>query len=416
MDSWSLQRYIYNEEILARQQFGSSQGQVRRSRRQMEPVISSIPYFIDSRQGNDMGDATEAEGFMTRVDEIIVQVDKLEKRVIEIEQFYLARGDAHQNISKGSSTLKDKDKEKHITGIRKQQQDASRREGAAAKRMQELMRQFATIFRQITQHKWAWPFMDPVDVEGLGLHDYYEVIDKPMDFRTIKIKMEAKDGSGYKNVREIYADVRLVFKNAMRYNDEKNDVHVMAKTLLDKFEEKWLQLLPKVAEEEKRQVEEEAELQFDMQLAQEATYANMAREISNEISEADMNLKSLREMVIQRCRKMSTEEKRKLGIALTRLSPEDLTKALEIVAENNPDFQATAQEVDLDIDAQSDYTLWRLKVFVKDALPIKSKNAGAIEGINNDIIDDNKKNNSKRRREICDALVKSAIKRTKKVV
>lgn len=43
----------------------------------MEPVISSIPYFIDSRQGNDMGDATEAEGFMTRVDEIIVQVDKV---------------------------------------------------------------------------------------------------------------------------------------------------------------------------------------------------------------------------------------------------------------------------------------------------------------------------------------------------
>lgn len=29
---------------------------------------------------------------------------------------------------------------------------------------------------QITQHKWAWPFLDPVDVEGLGLHDYYEVM------------------------------------------------------------------------------------------------------------------------------------------------------------------------------------------------------------------------------------------------
>ncbi|XP_022926549.1 transcription factor GTE6-like isoform X3 [Cucurbita moschata] len=249
---------------------------------QMEPVPSSIPDFVDSRQGNDTGDAAEAEGFMHRVDEISVQIDKLEKRVIEIEQFYLARGDAQQNISKASSTLKDKDKEKHITSIRKQQQDSSRREGAAAKRMQELMRQFATIFRQISQHKWAWPFLDPVDVEGLGLHDYYEVIDKPMDFSTIKNKMEAKDGSGYKNVREIYADVRLVFKNAMRYNDEKNDVHVMAKTLLEKFEEKWLQLLPKVAEEEKRKVEEEVEFQFDMQHAQEATYANMARDISNE--------------------------------------------------------------------------------------------------------------------------------------
>lgn len=70
-----------------------------------------------------------------------------------------------------------------------------------------------------------------------------------MDFSTIKNQMEAKDSIGYKNVREICADVRLVFKNAMKYNDERSDVHVMAKTLLAKFEEKWLQLLPKVTEE-----------------------------------------------------------------------------------------------------------------------------------------------------------------------
>lgn len=31
------------------------------------------------------------------------------------------------------------------------------------------------VVLQITQHKWAWPFLDPVDVEGLRLHDYYEV-------------------------------------------------------------------------------------------------------------------------------------------------------------------------------------------------------------------------------------------------
>ena len=70
-----------------------------------------------------------------------------------------------------------------------------------------------------------------------------------MDFSTIKKKMEAKDGNGYKNIHEICSDVRLVFKNAMKYNDERSDVHVMAKTLLAKFEEKWLLLLPKVTEE-----------------------------------------------------------------------------------------------------------------------------------------------------------------------
>lgn len=71
-----------------------------------------------------------------------------------------------------------------------------------------------------------------------------------MDFDTIQNKMKAKDSSnGYKNVREIYADVKLVFANAMKYNDETHDVHCMAKKLSEKFEEKWLQLLPKVNEE-----------------------------------------------------------------------------------------------------------------------------------------------------------------------
>lgn len=69
-----------------------------------------------------------------------------------------------------------------------------------------------------------------------------------MDFSTIRRKMDAKDGTGYKNVREIYSDVRLIFKNAMKYNDRKHDIHVMAKNLLEKFEKKWLQLLPKVVE------------------------------------------------------------------------------------------------------------------------------------------------------------------------
>ncbi|KAH7537386.1 hypothetical protein FEM48_Zijuj03G0087000 [Ziziphus jujuba var. spinosa] len=282
---------------------------------------------------------------------------------------------------------------------------------------------------QLTQHKWAWPFMQPVDVEGLGLHDYYEVIDKPMDFSTIKNQMEAKDGTGYKDVRQICADVRLIFKNAMKYNDERSNVHEMAKTLLAKFEEKWLQLLPKVAEEEERRKAEETEAQLNMQLAQEAVHAKLTRDISNELYEVDMHLEDLREMVVQKCRKMSTEEKRKLGAALTRLSPEDLSKALEIVAQSNPGFQATGEEVDLDIDAQSESTLWRLKIFVKDALEVQGKSLASDGGNNsntkpisnnnnNDPSNNNHTNNNnsnnKRKREIGDAIAKTVKKKGKK--
>ncbi|KAJ9545427.1 hypothetical protein OSB04_025134 [Centaurea solstitialis] len=357
-----------------------------------------------------------------QVDDLFTKVEKLEQRVNEIEQFYLNSSNKQSSSSQKSLLVKDKDKVKHIPGYKKHQQEAARREATAAKRMQEIMRQFGSILRQITQHKWAWPFMQPVDVEGLGLRDYYEVIDRPMDFSTIKNLMEAKDGTEYKHVRDICSDVRLVFQNAMKYNDDKSDVHVMAKTLLEKFEEKWLQFLPRVTEEEKRREEEEAEAQLSIQRAQEAAHAKMARDLSNELYEADMHLEQLRETVVQKCRKMSIEDKRNLGIALTQLSPEDLSKALDIVAQHNPSFHSTAIEVDLDIDAQSESTLWRLKYFVKDALQGYGKDDAIIgDEANNGHLSPTKPTNttrtiaSKRKKQICNALARTAKKRNQKL-
>ncbi|KAL8251748.1 hypothetical protein R6Q59_035441 [Mikania micrantha] len=329
--------------------------------------------------GTEKMEAERSDVIGHQVDDLFAKVEKLEQRVNEIENFFLNSSKKQCSTSQKSSLLKDKEKVKHIPGFKKHQQEAARREAAAAKRMQDIMRQFGSILRQITQHKWAWPFMQPVDVEGLGLRDYYEVIDRPMDFSTIKNQMEAKDGTEYKHVRDICSDVRLIFQNALKYNDDKSDVHQMAKTLLEKFEEKWLQFLPRVAEEEKRREEEEAEAQLSMQRAQEAAHAKLAKDLSNELYEADMHLEELREIVVKKCRKVSIEDKRYIGIALTQLCPEDLSKALDIVARHNPSFQSTALEIDLDIDAQSESTLWRLKYFVKDALQGHVKNDATIE-------------------------------------
>ncbi|XP_073014016.1 transcription factor GTE1-like [Typha latifolia] len=359
---------------------------------------------------------TEVEAFKRRIDGIIFKADELEKMVNEVVQFYASKKQA--NNSKGSSVAREKDKDKLVgvsnsnSGVDnsggksndKMQADGCRNVVGCSRRMQELMRQFGTILRQITNHKWAWPFLEPVDVKGLGLDDYYEVIKKPMDFHTIQTRMEAKDDTRYKNVREIYSDVRLVFTNAMKYNKERSDVHVMAKTLLDKFEEKWLQLLPKVVEEETRKKEDEAQELVNTHIAQEAAIARLARDTDNELNELSLHLEDIRKVVVQRCRKMSTDEKRKLGVGLSNLSPENLNKALEIIAQDNPTFQSTAEEVDLDMDAQSESTLWRLKFFVKEALELQAKN-NASKG------DDN----SKRKKEICDALAKTAKKRNKRL-
>ncbi|KAK4478212.1 hypothetical protein RD792_017495 [Penstemon davidsonii] len=357
------------------------------------------------------GDLSQVEKSNQRLDEIFVKVDQLEHKLNEVEQFYSGSNTKQSVTQKGGS--KEKEKEKLLSSFKKRQQDVARREASGVKRMQELMRQFGTIVRQITQHKWAEPFMQPVDVVGLELHDYYTVIEKPMDFSTIKSKMEAKDGTGYKNVREMCADVRLIFKNAIKFNEAKEDVHVMAKSLLDKFETKWLQLLPKVDNEEKRQKEEEAEMQFDIKLAHEASHAKMARELSFELDEVDMQLEELRGLVLQNCRKMTTEEKKRLGTAITRLSPEDIHKAIEIIAQSNPNFQATGETVEIDIDAQSESTLWKLKFFVKDTLQAWMTNGGINIHENNNQ-NNNNDNNNKRKREISVALAKNPKKRTRR--
>lgn len=66
----------------------------------------------------------------------------------------------------------------------------------------------------------------------------------------------------------------------------------------------------------------------------------------------DQNLFLLSLLTLKSLRKISVEDKRNLGTALSKLCPEDLRKALEIVARNNPNFKLDDEEVNIDMDAQ----------------------------------------------------------------
>ncbi|XP_064615943.1 bromodomain-containing protein 3-like isoform X3 [Liolophura sinensis] len=86
---------------------------------------------------------------------------------------------------------------------------------------------------------YAWPFYKPVDASSLGLHDYHDVIKKPMDLGTVKKKMEGRE---YKNPQDFAEDVRLIFTNCYRYNPPESDVVNMAKNLQDVFELKYARM------------------------------------------------------------------------------------------------------------------------------------------------------------------------------
>ena len=58
--------------------------------------------------------------------------------------------------------------------------------------------------------------------------DYYEVIDQPMDMRTINEKLKA---NSYRTINDCLSDFRLMFANCKKYNEEGSDIYEDAITL-----------------------------------------------------------------------------------------------------------------------------------------------------------------------------------------
>ncbi|XP_041861530.1 bromodomain testis-specific protein [Melanotaenia boesemani] len=90
-------------------------------------------------------------------------------------------------------------------------------------------------------YAYAWPFYTPVDSVALGLHDYHDIIQQPMDLSTIRKKM---DQGEYGDAKEFAADVRLMFSNCYRYNPPSHEVVYMARKLQDVFEARFLKIPP----------------------------------------------------------------------------------------------------------------------------------------------------------------------------
>ena len=75
--------------------------------------------------------------------------------------------------------------------------------------------------------QWAFPFNEPVELDRYP--DYLKAVSEPMDFGTVKAKI---DSGAYTHPGQFNTDMRLVFGNAHKYNPPGSDVNHMASTLL----------------------------------------------------------------------------------------------------------------------------------------------------------------------------------------
>ncbi|CAO2833343.1 unnamed protein product [Amaranthus hypochondriacus] len=251
----------------------------------------------------------------------------------------------------------------------------------------------SSLLQKIMKHKHGWVFNQPVDVKGLGLHDYFDIIKHPMDLGTVKTRL-AKNW--YKTPREFAEDVRLTFHNAMTYNPPGQDVHIMATELLDMFEERWPAIESEYDQKLRRQMVGDLGVPTP---TSRMTYSHPRGSIPMSFAPPphlqtprtfhDMRLERSQSMPVRpqstpkptysvgrkpalqkpkakdlNKRDMTFEEKQKLGINLQNLPSEKLDSIVQIIRRRNSALSQRDDEIEVDIDSVDTETLWELDRFV----------------------------------------------------
>lgn len=194
------------------------------------------------------------------------------------------------------------------------------------------MRRCGEILTKLMKDKQGWAFNTPVDVVSLRLHDYHVIIKKPMDLGTVRSNLV---NNVYKCPQDFAEDVRLTFNNALVYNPKGHYVYVMAETLSAKFE----QMFQKLSQQQQQGI------------------------LVNKEEKAALGKWKGK----GKGREMSLEERMVLGRSLEELPQEELGKLPDIVKKRNGgngSLSCDGGEIELDIEAVDNDTLWQLVRFV----------------------------------------------------
>jgi len=184
--------------------------------------------------------------------------------------------------------------------------------------------QCKVIVRDLRKHKDAQDFLEPVDWKGLGIPDYPTIIKRPMDLGTVGKRVESGQ---YASVHALYADVDLVWSNAMTYNQDESFIYAIARDLKSYADKKFAPLL------------------------------SAAHGGSDEPKE------------------LTFEMKRQLNENSNQLSSKDLYGMVGIVEENckRAIDQSNPSEVEIDIDSLDLQTFIKLNKYVEDCIKRSSK-------------------------------------------
>mmetsp|Transcript_29514 Transcript_29514/g.26915 ORF Transcript_29514/g.26915 Transcript_29514/m.26915 type:complete len:270 (+) Transcript_29514:373-1182(+) len=206
------------------------------------------------------------------------------------------------------------------------------------------------IINKLKKHRYSEPFLRPVDVEGLGLFDYYQVIAEPMDLGTVENKLKAGE---YIGPNEMINDIRKVWENAMTYNRKGSEIWMMSNDISNYFE---------------KQVPELQSLSFnnDTIKSLEKQVERLTKKIS-EYGHKGGKMPGHTKTKANMERDFTNEEKKVLGENIRSLPPEQLRGVWDIVSEHVGPTNGD-EEICFDLDTLPAKVLRELEKYVKNKI------------------------------------------------
>eukprot|EP01128_Nolandella_sp_AFSM9_P000411 TRINITY_DN10571_c0_g1_i1.p1 TRINITY_DN10571_c0_g1~~TRINITY_DN10571_c0_g1_i1.p1 ORF type:complete len:390 (+),score=53.79 TRINITY_DN10571_c0_g1_i1:210-1379(+) len=231
---------------------------------------------------------------------------------------------------------------------------------------------------QLIHHPYGAPFSSPVDPVALKIPAYFDIVQHPQDLGTVRKNLLS---GKYKSVFEFGEDVRLVWRNALKFNHPDSDIHMMSQTLFALFEES---LNGAIALEVAPSKISNSEVQHALTSLKERLGETQAHLLSlrrhgvNWSKDPDYAtfFQSHDPRVVKRSlvplRQFTKEEKEELTNSICSVVGEDLRVIVMILEEEMPQFlPRNSREIEIDLSLLDDFTLSRLQNFVDTLATVK---------------------------------------------
>ena len=276
------------------------------------------------------------------------------------------------------------------------------------------------VLKELAKPKYAqynFPFMQPVDPVALNIPTYLSIVKKPMDFGTVKQKL---DRGEYENAKEFEVDARQVFKNCYAFNPEGDTINNLGHKFESIFNEEWSkkrdwldentpssgQRSPNSSEEEESEEEEEEEDEEDGKMEMVTKLQKQIAEMSKQVelitaggkknktppaagkkgAKASKSMKKeikksaaptpkIEKKAAPKPKKekapyVTYEQKQDISNRINSLTESKMSVALSIIRNNMPNLKGVQEdELELDIDELSNDVLYKLLVFVRKHAP-----------------------------------------------